>query len=105
MVRFPCFSYNQAYLIDYQKESYNKLKLLPNLPYKILERLMTDEKAELIWKLLKYNENDAYSKPNLSLKEKSAMIYNGNGDINSYNVLLDPYDDESTVQKKVYLRI
>ena len=92
-------------MLDYQKESYNRLELLPNLPYSILERLMTDKKAELIWKLLKYNENDAYLKPDLSLKEKSAMIYNGNGDINNYNVLLDPYEDEATVQQKVFLRI
>ena len=50
-------------MLDYQKESYNKMILLPNLPYTILERLMTDKKAELIWKLLKYNESDAYLKP------------------------------------------
>ena len=92
-------------MIDYQKETYNKLELLPELPYKVLERLMTDEKAELIWKLLKYNENDAYLKHNLSLKEKSELIYNGSGDMSKYNVLLDPYADEATVQQKVFLRI
>ena len=90
---------------DYQKESYNKLELLPELPYKILERLMTDSKAELMWKLLKYNENDAYLKPNLTLKEKSALIYNGEGDLSNYNVLLDPYDDETTVHQKTFLRV
>ena len=90
---------------DYKKETYNKLELLPELPYKILERLMTDEKAELIWKLIKYNENDAYLKPNLTLKEKAKMIYNGEGDISNYNILLDPYDDETTVHEKTFLRL
>lgn len=92
-------------MIDYQKETYNKLELLPQIPYKVLERLMTDTKAELIWKLLKYNENDAYSKTNLTLKEKSELIYNGSGDISKYNVFLDPYIDEATVQQKTFLRI
>lgn len=92
-------------MLDYQKESYNKLELLPDLPYKVLARLMEDERAELIWKLLKYNENDAYSKPNLTLKQKSELIYNGNGNISKYNVFLDPYADEATVEQKVFFRI
>lgn len=89
------------------KISYNKFELLPQIPYKILEKLMLDtsNSGEMIWKLLKYSDNEAYNKPNLQLKDKSAMIFNGIGVIDNFNVFLDPYDDDVTVQEKVFLRI
>ena len=62
---------------------------------------------ENIWKLLKYNEPNALSNPSLTLNEKAALIWDGNGDSESYKVFRTPYLDdmftEQTTQLRVYL--
>ena len=54
----------------YDKEAYAKYNIMPDISYKIIEHLMTNPDAELIWKLLKYNDADAYLKPDLTMEEK-----------------------------------
>ena len=48
------------------QDPYAKYREYPKIPYKIIELLLKDERAEELWKLLKYNEPDAWKKPNLT---------------------------------------
>jgi hypothetical protein len=84
---------------------YAQYKVLPNLAYSILEVLMTSSKAELLWKLLKYNDADAWSKSNLTQDEKAALIYPGGEHQENYNIFLDFTMDDSVYDEKTFLRI
>lgn len=91
-------------MVEDKQYPYNKMTALPRLSYNIVSYLMTsaNEKAELLWKLLKYNTTDAWKQPNLTIKEKSEMIWSGDGNINNFNVFLDPLgDDVYTVEKNI----
>ena len=87
------------------KSSYATYDNLINISYKIVEILMTSPDAEIIWKLLKYNDAEAWSKPNLTKKEKAAMIYDGVGAQDDFNIFFDYFMDESTNKEKSFLRI
>lgn len=87
------------------REAYNKYTRVPNFSYSIIEHLMTNEKAEILWKLLKYNDADAYDKPNLSQEEKAALIYKGIGSQDEYSVFLDYMSTDSEYKVKTILRI
>lgn len=84
---------------------WNRYEGLQEVPYKIIQYLMINN--ENIWKLLKYNEPNALSNPSLTLNEKAALIWDGNGDSESYKVFRTPYLDdmftEQTTQLRVYL--
>ncbi len=54
---------------------FNSMSALPYIPYNILTYLATQESAENLWKMLKYNSYDALSKPNLTFDEKLALIW------------------------------
>lgn len=72
--------------------AFNNFKEMPQLPYKVVTTLLTDESksAEDFWKLLKYVDNDALSKPNLTYEEKMDLIWDGNSLEQNYNVFLKP---------------
>jgi hypothetical protein len=78
---------------DFQQTSYqsdptfNTLKTLPMVGYACIMYLL--EHNELVWKLLKYNEADAWQKSDLTLSEKMALIYNGIGEQNNFRVFMD----------------
>ena len=87
------------------KDSYASYDVLPKLSYNIIEHLMTNPDAEIIWKLLKYKDADAWNKPNLTKKEKREMIYDGKHSQSNYNIFLDGFMDEATNEEKSFLRI
>lgn len=89
----------------YNTEAYNKYTQLPNFSYRIIEHLMTNEKAEVLWKLIKYNDADAYNKPNLTQEEKAALIYKGIGTQDEYSVFLDYMSTDSEYTVKTILRV
>ena len=72
--------------------AFNNFKEMPQLPYKVVTTLLTDESksAEDFWKLLKYVDNDALSKPNLTYEEKMDLICDGDSLEQNYNVFLKP---------------
>ncbi len=88
-----------------RKDEYATYELLPHLSYKIVEYLMTSPDAEIIWKLLKYTDADAYDKENLSLEEKAKLIYDGQADGSKYNVFFDYMLDDSETKMETLLRI
>lgn len=94
-----------AYDMKMVKDAYATYDVMPTLSYNIIEHLMTNPNAEIIWKLLKYNDSDAWEKPNLTRDEKAKMIYNGMDGQDNFNVYLDYFMDEATNKEKSFLRI
>lgn len=94
-------------ILDDIQAAYNKYTSLPNVPYNIATYLMDHD--DFIWKLLKYDTNDAWSpsKANLTKAEKGALIYKGVGaPANSgFRVFFDPGLDESWTTATTILRI
>ena len=72
--------------------TFNNFSEMPDFPYKIIEVLLTDtsQDAEDFWKLLKYTEVNALKQKNLTLKEKKAMIWQGESIEQNFNVFLKP---------------
>ena len=90
--------------------AYNSYKEMPQLPYKVIAALLTEESqiAEDFWKLLKYTEVDALDKDNLTYDEKVALIWTGDSVEQKYNVFLKPLigssmdDAEAQTQLRVF---
>lgn len=89
--------------IDISADSYNKFTDYPLFAYNCISHLIQDTDIELLWKLLYYNDRDAWkedaSHPDLTRTQKSALIYEGSSDSTSYRVFLDfGIDDPWDVQ-------
>ena len=90
--------------------AFNNFKEMPQLPYKIIATLLTEESksAEDFWKLLKYADVEALSKPNLTYDEKVALIWRGDSIEQNYNVFLKPLvgssmdDAEAQIQLRIF---
>lgn len=89
--------------IDLDRIAYNKMTGFSDLAYNILCYLMTNN--EKIWKLLKYNTPNALSYPDLTMDEKRAMIFNGTGDSENFNVFRNPFVDDAFTSEVSQLRI
>ena len=81
---------------------YNSMSVLPYVPYRILSYLAT--KDEIIWKMLKYNDYDALSKPNLTFKEKMNLIWK-TGKQENYNVFLTNQIDDAISEAKTIFKL
>ena len=90
--------------------AFNDYKEMPQLPYKVIATLLTEESqsAEDFWKLLKYADVEALSKPNLTYEEKVALIWRGDSIEQNYNAFLKPLvgssmdDAEAQTQLRVF---
>ncbi len=60
---------------------------------------------EDLWKLLKYDSANALSLPNLTLKEKRELIYNGIGDSEQYRVFRSTFLDDAVTTQQTQLRV
>ena len=88
-----------------QQTIFNKFRQLPFVPYNIIMHLAQDTNIENFWKLLKYDDYGALSKPNLSYEEKMKMIWNNNADQNNYNIFLTPLIEDSVLTAKTILKL
>lgn len=84
---------------------FNQLTPMPFIPYKIISHLAKDVKAEGLWKLLKYNTEDALSKPDLTLAEKMALLCRNNADQNKYSVFLTRLIENEQIEERTILKI
>lgn len=80
--------------------AYNKYQGLPLLAYTCITHLLTSN--ELIFKLLYYNDPDAWNKSNLSTAAKASLIFQGQESMESYHIFMDSgqsdaWTTESTV--------
>jgi hypothetical protein len=87
------------------KDAYASYKIMPEIPYRILEYLMNDKEAEIIWKLLKYNDKDAYKQPNLTMEQKTELIYPGGEHQENYRIFFDFVMNDATDVEGSFLRI
>ena len=87
------------------ESSYNQYDGLQNFTLLIIQHLMLNN--EDIWKLLKYDTQDALEKPNLTREEKAKLIYPGasGGDMDDYRVFRTPYLDDLTTDQQAQLRV
>jgi len=92
-------------ILDSIQQAYNKYTLLPNVSYNIATYLMDND--EFIWKLLKYDTNDAWapSKADLTKSEKGALIYKGVGDPTTFRLFFDAGMDGAWTIATTILRI
>lgn len=67
--------------------TFNTYVTLPLVGFSCIMHLVDNN--EVVWKLLKYNESDAWNKANLTRDEKMALIYNGKGNQNDFRVFMD----------------
>ena len=72
--------------------TYEAMKLAS---YRIIEHLIENPDAEIIWKLLKYDDADAYSRPDLTIDEKRELIYNGQSIQTDFRVFFDFMMDDA----------
>ena len=89
--------------------AFNDYKEMPQIPYKIIATLLTEESqvAEDFWKLLKYADVNALDKDNLTYDEKVALIWTGDSIEQNYNVFLKPLIGSSldTAEAQTQLRV
>lgn len=88
---------------DPKKAVYNKFTAYPLTSYNIIKYLMNNE--EQLWKILKYNDPDAWNKPNLTMEEKSSLIYSGQSDETDFRVFMDVGADNAWTIEACILRI
>lgn len=84
-------------------EAYNDFRVFSDLSYNCIKILI--EENELIWKLLKYTDPDAWSKDDLTHAEKAELIYAGQQDTSEYNVFMDGKQPDVLMKEVSILRI
>lgn len=82
---------------------FNTYKGISKIGYRVIEYLMLNN--EPLWKLLKFDTPDALSKPALTLDQKASLIFNGNGDSESFKVFRSPYDDDMFTRQSSQMRV
>lgn len=82
---------------------YNQYTHIREMGYNVISYLMKSN--DDLWKLLKYNTTDALSKPELSMKEKSELVWGGTHDIAKYRVFRSPFLDDSIEEQISQLRV
>lgn len=86
-----------------QDKSYNTYKEFPAMGIKIIEHLFSNN--EDIWKLLKHNSPDALQKPNLTIGEKRALIYTGEGVQTEFRIFRQPFIEDVFEDVVAQLRV
>lgn len=86
-----------------KRSGYNLFKRYSLIPYNIISYLM--ENNQMIWKLLKWTSSDAWSRSDLSVEEKSLLIYSGQEDSSNYNVFMDVGQPDAFTREICMLRI
>lgn len=86
------------------KPYYNKFSPVPQIPYKIVEKLALS-KDEDLWKALHYDTYDCLDKENLTFKEKMNLIWKDENDEESYKIFLKPLISSSITKASTQIRI
>lgn len=84
---------------------YNNYAILPDISRKIIDHLLKDERANVLWKLLNGQTNEDWNSPDITIDEKRNLIYTGYGDSTQYSVFMDMGMEDGVYQKKAFLRI
>ena len=85
---------------------YNSLASLPYIPYRIMEYLATsdDPKADILWKMLAYNDYDALDKPSLTISQRLALLWR-TGKQDDCSVFLTNLIEDAIAESKTIIKI
>jgi len=83
--------------------AYNSFNGYDEIPYQMINYLMDNN--ELIWKLMRYDTPDAYSRTDLTKAEKGKLIYNGEENTNLYRVFMDVGQPDAKTEEGTLLRV
>jgi hypothetical protein len=83
--------------------AYNDFRQFSKLSYNCIKFLMDNN--ELVWKLLKYTDPEAWNKANLTQEEKAALIYSGQQDTSEFRVFMDGKQPDVLVKEITLIRI
>lgn len=83
--------------------SYNDYKMMPYIPYRIIEYLATNN--ENLWKILKYNTYDCLSEDDLTFDEKMKLIWNSQLKQEDCNIFFSDLIEDSIPAEKTILKI
>lgn len=87
-------------------EGYNTFEQFPLISSNMVTYMM--ENNELIWKLLAYNDPDAYktdsAHPNLTMSQKGKLIYNGVRSASACRIFFDAGLDDGWVLESCIMR-
>lgn len=80
-----------------QFNDFNRFQNLDGIEAKIVEHLVnsTSKHASIIWKLLKYNDLNALSRPDLTIEEKKELVCFDNGYGDKKRVFFQPFVDDA----------
>lgn len=92
-------------IIYNNREAYAKYDLVKSVSYNIISHLINSDKAEVIWKLLKNDSNDAWNVENLTKEEKRKLIYDGSKFAANFRVFIDEGMDDAVTGECTFLRI
>jgi hypothetical protein len=85
------------------REGYANYAGFADYSYNCITYLMDNNVT--IWKLLKYNESDAWNQTALTTVEKAALIYNSQPDSTAFRVFMDSGNPDSWTKEICQLRI
>jgi len=86
-----------------ERFAYNTFDGLDEISMNCINLLI--DNSEIVWKLMKYNDRDAWEKPNLTKNEKREMIYGGQDDETKYRVFMDIGQNDVWVNEACVIRI
>lgn len=90
-------------LPQYDTTAYSDANNFRYFSYNCISHLL--ENNEGIWKLLHYNDADAWKKPNLTMQEKRSLIYAGQPDETLFRVFISEKQPDAWVHEACVLRI
>lgn len=80
----------------------NKFLSMPFIPFKIVMALLDNDN---FCKLIYYNTIDALDKPNLTIDQKRAMIWDGQDDMEHYNIFLTNVQPNEETENRTVVKV
>lgn len=80
---------------------FNQFTGMPYIPYKIFNALLDNDE---LFKLLYYNTYDALSKANLTTEQKMGLLWQGQSNMEDYNVFLTNIQPNMELKAKTILK-
>ena len=85
----------------FDEVAFNRFYNLDSIEERLINFLIKSEDvdAQRIWKLLKYNSMDALSQKDLTRKEKSKLVDDGNGDQSGFKIFKQNFMEDAFVEE------
>lgn len=80
----------------------NKFLSMPFIPFKIVMALLDNDN---FCKLIYYNTIDALDRPNLTVAQKRAMIWDGQDDMEHYNIFLTNVQPNEETENRTVMKV